>query len=355
MKQKRPRRPQLPFGTAKLKKTLLSALFALAFALAAWIHESDTPTRVPAEDHPIELYANQSRDDLTTTFTSAICSAEHSVTLLIYSLTDPSIISCLNKKCAEGVPVHVVCDATGSPEISKKLNENITLIRRFGPGLMHQKILVIDNEKTWLGSANMTTESLRLHGNLVHAIHSRHFAETIMKKASAMQEEGKAPPVREAQFRLGGQEVELWFLPENKRASVRIKDLIRQATKTLKVAMFTWTRYDFANTVIDAAKRGVQTEVVIDRKQGMGSGAAIVKLLKDNNINVSLSEGNALLHHKFLYIDGDTLVNGSANWTKRAFTQNDDCFIVVHDLTMQQNQQMDALWSSIKRESIPVH
>jgi phosphatidylserine/phosphatidylglycerophosphate/cardiolipin synthase-like enzyme len=134
---------------------------------------------------------------------------------------------------------------------------------------------------------------------------------------------------------------------------MRLKKLIQGAQKSVRVAMFTWTRQDLAKTVINAAKRGVKTEVVIDHCAGKGAGAKIVKLLKDNNIDVYLSTGTPLLHHKFLYIDNKYLVNGSANWTKAAFTQNDDCFIVIHDLTDKQNEQMETLWNVILNESSP--
>lgn len=355
MKRGRKRRPSFPFKPAAIKKLIVSAIFTVAFTLAAWVSDSGSVTRFPRENHPVEIYANQTNDNLTQTFASAIDDAKQSVTLLIYSLTDPTIIACLKKKSEEGVAVNVVCDAKASPKIDAKLGDGISLIRRFGPGLMHQKILIVDNEKTWIGSANMTSDSLKLHGNLVNAIHNKYFAEAAGKKASTLEEEGTAPAVPKQQFTIGQQTVELWFLPDNKRASIRIKELIRQAEKTVRIAMFTWTRQDLAHAVIDAAKRGVDTEVVIDRNSGKGSSAAIVKLLKDNGIKVSLSDGTALLHHKFLYVDGSTLVNGSANWTKAAFTQNDDCFIVVHDLTKQQNEQMEALWMSIIRESTFVH
>jgi cardiolipin synthase A/B len=92
--------------------------------------------------------------------------------------------------------------------------------------------------------------------------------------------------------------------------------------------------------------------VVIDHYSGKGASAKIAALLKKNNVPTSLSPGGALLHHKFLYIDGKTLVNGSANWTKAAFAQNDDCFLVIHDLTQEQHDQMEDLWSIIQNSSI---
>lgn len=335
----------------RFKSCMMSFMFALIGTIAFWIQEQHHEIRTPDSNTPIELYANQINDDLSGTFSAAIDEAKQSVLFIIYSLTDDKIIECLRNQSTNGVNVKVICDAKASQRVYTKLGDKVDLTRRFGPGLMHQKILVIDEEKVWLGSANMTPDSLHMHGNLVTALHSSSLANKIHRKAETLKEEGTGLPSPHEDFMIGGQKIEMWFLPDNKQAVQRLKTLIQNAKKTIRVAMFAWTRHDLAKSVIDAANKGVNTEVVIDQNFGKGASAKIVKYLKDNKINVALSTGAPLLHHKFLYIDGETLVHGSANWTKAAFTQNDDCFIVMHDLTTQQHEQMENLWKVIKRES----
>lgn len=348
--RKKTRLPAIP-APKKIKRYLLSTVFALFCALALWIVDDAKTTHAPQPNSPAELHANQLEDDLTHTFADAIGSAKESVLLIVYSLTDPKIIKSLKEKSLHGVDVKVICDAKASPYIDSKLGAKVATTRRFGPGLMHQKILVIDKQKTWLGSANMTTESLRLHGNLVTSMDSPLVADHIYAKANTLGVEGRGKVFDHKEFALGSQKVELWFLPDCRDASLKLKSLIRSAKKTVRVAMFTWTRNDLAKAVIDAANRGVDTEVVIDHYSGKGASEKIFKLLKINGVKVSLSQGGPLLHHKFLYIDGETLVNGSANWTKAAFTQNDDCFIVIHHLTTPQKNKMDTLWKTIWKEA----
>ena len=330
----------------------MSFFFAAICSITFWVQEQQLETRVSDSTVPIELYANQANDNLSRTFTTAIDSAQKSVLLLIYSLTDPKIIECLKNQSKNGITVKVVCDAKASPFADVKLGDQVDITRRFGPGLMHQKILVIDEERVWLGSANMTSESLRMHGNLVTALNSESLAKHIHRKADTLEIEGRGESFQNDLFSIGGQNIELWFLPDDQKATLRIKNLIRSAQKTIRVAMFTFTRNDLAFALIDAAKRGVQTEVVIDNCSGKGASSKIVKLLKDHEMDISLSSGGPLLHHKFLYVDDKVLVNGSANWTKAAFTQNDDCFIVIHNLTVEQNEQMETLWDIIRKDSI---
>jgi len=348
-------KPNNPFSfqiKKHLKNYLMSGLLAIALSVVFWTQHSVQEIRSPGNETAVELYANQIHDDLTSTYTAAIGSAKESIVLVVYSLTDPQIISSLRKKSMEGVTVRVTCDAKASPYIDSKLGPKIITVRRFGPGLMHQKMLVIDGKQTWIGSANMTTESLRMHGNLIASIDDEPFAQAITNKAQTLKVEGHNKPFPHQNFLIGGQQLELWFLPDNSGAIARLKEMIRSAKKTIRVAMFTWTRQDLAYEIIKASRKGVDAEIVIDHYSGKGASIKIVKLLKESGISVALSRGGPLLHHKFLYIDGKELVNGSANWTKAAFTANDDCFFILHDLTKEQHAHMEALWKTIKEDSI---
>ncbi|MBA3958685.1 MAG: hypothetical protein H0X51_09890 [Parachlamydiaceae bacterium] len=302
-----------------------------------------------------EFYANQSQDDLTQVFTTAIRQANRSVLLIVYSLTDRAVINALQQKSEEGIPVQVICDAKAtSSYLESKLGSKVQFHRRYQKGIMHQKLLVVDGEKIWIGSANMTSESLRMHGNLVNSFYSQELAQAVQDNADHMVEETNKTIPGHRVFKIGNQTVEFSFLPQDRDAIHRLKSLIASAQKSIRIAMFTWTRYDLAHAIVDASKRGVSVEVVLDAQSGKGASAPIAQFLLSRHIPVRFSKGNALLHHKFLYIDQSLLVNGSTNWTKAAFTKNEDCFIILHDLNEQQQQKMDRLWQAIVRDSTPM-
>jgi cardiolipin synthase A/B len=350
--RKKKKRPQ------PLKKIIITIVSTLIIYGIAWFQEelvpqASLPTRSTAlYEKPLELYANQVKDDLTQLFLSSINNAQHSIHLIIYALTDPQIISALQHQAEKGIDVRVIADAKASPNLDSKLGSKIRIVRRFGPGLMHQKILVIDEKRLLIGSANLTRESLSMHGNLVTAIDCEPVAKMMIAKANTLKIEGRCEKIPYEEFFIGNQKMEFWFLPDNKNGMSRLQELISTAKKTVQVAMFTWTSTELAQSTIEAAKRGVKVEVVIDHYSGKGASSKIVKLFKKNGIDVSLSQGGPLLHHKFLLIDDHTLVNGSANWTRAAFTQNDDCFFILSPLNDSQKNQMKKLWSIIKAESI---
>lgn len=346
------------FNSSQLPQLLKKIFLTILIALMAWIFyqlgdhylEHSQTTKIPASNTPFEIYSNQTQDDLTHLYQHAIENARESITLVIYALTDPQIIQALQTKSESGVPVYIVYDAQASSDISHRI-PRATIVKRAGKGLMHQKILIVDNKEIWLGSANLTTSSLNLHNNLVMSIENPSLAEALTKRAKSMDEVGENSLLLHRETSAGNQNLELWVLPDDPQSAQRIIDLFRSAEKTIKVAMFTWTRTDFAEELIAAAKRGVQVEVVIDRYSGKGASSKIVRLLEQNNVTIRLSSANKLMHHKFAYIDDIILVNGSTNWTYSAFDENDDYFIVMYPLTNEQQMKMNRIWSLILKDS----
>ncbi len=177
------------FKISQLKNLSISITALIVIVSFFWAGQSTISAKTPQADKPIELYANQTQDDLRQIFSGAIASANQSVLLIIYSLSDQSIISALKQKAEEGVPVTVICDPKASRGVDRKLGPNVKTIKRFADGLMHQKILVIDHRETWIGSANMTGESLRMHGNLVNAVYSPELADFVWEKANSFIED----------------------------------------------------------------------------------------------------------------------------------------------------------------------
>lgn len=331
------------------KKLVKSALMLISFLLmlcSAWISEPLFVNTVPI-GNVTQFLSNQTGDDLQSTYISAITNAKQSILLMIFALTDENIIRTLRNKSEEGISIKVICDAKASPNIIQKLGPKVEIVRRLAKGHMHLKILVIDERDCLIGSANLTPESLNMHGNLVLTMADPFLAQILIEKASTLKEYEREGEVPHHEFFIGGQKVELAFLPENRKGSLRIKQMIRSAQKTIKVAMFTFTRQDMAKELIAAKKRGVKVEVVLDNSSSKGASAKIAELLLKEQIPLTLSIGSALLHHKFMWIDDTILEIGSANWTKAAFNQNDDCFLILHALNEEQQKKMHKLWNVI--------
>ncbi|MDP1835705.1 MAG: phospholipase D-like domain-containing protein [Chlamydiales bacterium] len=340
---------------AKKKKrpqSLLMTVIGLLIALACFVGENTGPVRLPQGEGCAELYSNQGGDDLRIVYQKAIESAKESIMLAVYSLNDGKTIKALKSRAADGVDVTVIVDSKASPHAEKALGTEIKTVRRSPTGLMHLKILVVDAKQVWLGSANMSYDSLRSHGNLVVGVDNPPLAKTLHDYLRAMPKTGPPPkiptPIRFAQL---GQDGDLWFLPDNDRALKTLISTISSATTSIKVAMFTWTHPAITQAIIDACQRGVEVTCVIDNNQGSASGAEVVEKLRKSCVPTYLSRGSGLLHYKMLIVDDATLVIGSANWTRSAFTRNDDCFMILSPLNTDQQAFLQKMWGVVLHES----
>ena len=335
-------------------KNKIYYLILIAFLLFSIFYVGDKLLNVSAisEKNKVILLSNQTLDDLQLTYLKSINEAKESILLIVYGLTDYKLINALKKKAESGIKVEVIADHAASQGVKSKLGKKIDVTLRRAQGLMHQKILVIDQEKVWIGSANFTVPSLKMHGNLIGGFYNPDLAKLVYRKGKMLKAEGKIEQLLPTIFNIDESNVEMWFLPDGKDGVKRVQDLIKSAKKSIKVAMFTFTRQDFAKSLIEARKRGVQTEVVIDSNSMSGASGKVAKLFRDNDFPVRRSlPGDPLLHHKLMIIDDHIIVNGSANWTIAAFTKNDDCFFVLYNLNEKQNRHLNKLWRVITNES----
>lgn len=297
---------------------------------------------------PPVLYANVCHDDLEKLYTEAVLGAERSIFLSIYSLSDEKLIRALNSQAQKGISVAVRHDVSTHQIGFQKLSAQVENIGIKRSGLMHQKILVVDEEKVWIGSANMTTDSLKIHDNLVVGVIDQDLAAGILQENPFIL------------LNISGQRIEFWDFPKKGKEGVqRLIELIDGAHRTIKVAMFTWTHPDLSAAVIRAHKRGVNVQIVHDQGQAAGVCADTVDRLAKSGIDIRVSSGLGLLHHKFAWIDDELLVNGSANWTLSAFTRNRDCFLIIHTLNPTQRAKLQEVWdrtfsSSTNKQHLPI-
>jgi len=328
----------MPFHKRQIKvfRWFVSLLLLLLFA---YLSENKKSVEPPSSQVPV-LYSNACQDDLEELFVKSVQEAKKSILLITYSMSDMKLIQALNHQANQGVEINVVYDKSTPPGGFKKLSKKIVAQGIKFSGLMHKKILVLDNEKILLGSANMTSESLRMHDNLVVGLINSHLAQTI---------ENQEPYILTT---CSEQQAEYWSFPEmGKEGLQRVLELIHGAQYSLRIAMFTWTHPQLTQAVIRAHQRGVKVEIIMDHGQTNGVCQATYQILMNAGIDVRVSSGLGLLHHKFAWIDETTLINGSANWTAAAFTRNKDCLLILYTLSEVQNKKMRTLWKKTKRAS----
>lgn len=281
------------------------------------------------------FYTPESNSYVTSHIQRDIEKSQKSVDLSIYSFTSRPIMRAMRRKAQEGVDVTVLIDRNKSHGLKNKLGNDIKLYPYDGQGLMHHKLLVIDRKIVWLGSANFTYDGLGKDANFMQRIESEELANFVAQKIHSLAFQGFRSGYPARTFQLKDQTLEFWFLPDNSDASLKLKNLMRSAQKSIKVAMFTFTRRDLAQELVRAANRGVKVQVILDNAQCAGC-QEVINILKQGNIDLTLWKGSKLMHDKFMVIDDTTLVHGSANWTHSAFRKNEDFFVILSPLSQEQ-------------------
>lgn len=289
---------------------------------------------LPDPGEPIAFYSNQRGDDLDRVLRTAIEKAKNQIYLEIFNLSEPSVIKLLNQKAKEGLAIRLIVERQNYEKLRKTLSSKITLEKGLSQGLMHRKILVIDQHQCWMGSANFTWESLKSDGNLLAGVSNRDLARLLI--------DSNYPS--HGSVRNLGQLIEVWNIPEARASATHLIDAIQSARKTVQVAMFTWTRMDLAHAVADAHKRGLKVQVILDRKTVEGASEKVFRYLKEQKVPVKVHTGPGRFHHKFLLIDHSRLFFGSVNWTEQGFSKNRDILVYIPALTEPQEAFMDQLW-----------
>ena len=329
----------------KKRSVIKGVLFLLLIGLSAFFIARASTSLFPTPSSPIVFYANQLRDDLKLLFCEAIARAQKSLYVNFYAITDKDLIAALVKKAVSGLPLTLFYDKTASLSLSSHFPRSTHIIAHQSKGLMHRKILVIDNAYLLLGSANLTPSSLRHHSNLVLGLYSPALAEFLSHQQDRA--------CSSYHLTIANQPVECYLLPDKEqKASHRLLCLIQSAQKTIRVAMFTLTHPQLTAALIDAVKRGVRVCVIIDSYSARGASKKTVQKLQKAGVAIFLSQGQELLHHKWAIIDEDTLAMGSANWTRAAFTKNEDFLLLVSNLSEKQKKFLNQLWKILKIESI---
>ena len=320
---------------------LLSLAFVSSFCL--WLINTSTHPSLPKKAEAPRFYSNQSQQDLRLTFIEAIKSAQKSITLSVFGLNDPATLITLKEQIQAGIETSIYYDPTASTHELHQLLKGAHIEGVQQGGLMHQKILILDDERIFIGSANLTTSSLCMHDNLVIGFCNKEMAHFL--KTHIPYESGSF------RTRIGSQEIAVWLLPDVRgHALEQLRNRIHLASRSIKVALFTLTHPLLIDDLIQAKKRGVDVSCAIDVHSGCGCGAKAIRQLKEAGVKIFFSQGIQLLHHKFLIVDDRTIVLGSANWTKAAFTKNSDALLLLDPMTENQKRFMKRLWYRIQCE-----
>src|SRR6185503_11529261 len=93
---------------------------------------------------------------------------------------------------------------------------------------------------------------------------------------------------------------------------------------------YSFTSRPIAQALIEAKNRGVSVQAVMDKSNESARYTEAVDLVREG-IPVRMDGRYAIMHDKFMVIDGVTVETGSFNFTRAAVERNAENLIVLRD------------------------
>jgi phosphatidylserine/phosphatidylglycerophosphate/cardiolipin synthase-like enzyme len=140
----------------------------------------------------------------------------------------------------------------------------------------------------------------------------------------------QCPPPAQATTPPASSKIEVLFSPRG-GCQERLGRLVGEAKTTVRVLAYGFTSKPFAASLVEAASRGADVQVVLDSSNVGSKFSAMGELVKAR-IPVWIDSSHAIMHDKVVIVNGTTVETGSFNFTAAAEESNaENCLFVQDD------------------------
>lgn len=119
-----------------------------------------------------------------------------------------------------------------------------------------------------------------------------------------------------ADLTLNNTPTQVYFSPNGGCTEAIVKE-IGKAKQEILVQAYSFTSKDIAKALVDAHKRGVKTEIILD-KSNRSKKYSAGDFTAHMGVKTYIDFAHSIAHNKVIIIDGETVITGSFNFTKAA-------------------------------------
>jgi cardiolipin hydrolase len=126
---------------------------------------------------------------------------------------------------------------------------------------------------------------------------------------------------------------------------IAIEQAMETALSELLICVFTISDDRLSDAIMAAHRSGLTVRVISDNDK-MHDRGSDVEHLSQAGVDVRIDCSPEHMHHKFMVIDGHTVMTGSYNWTRSAETRNEENIIAVDDplLATRFSEEFERIW-----------
>ena len=204
---------------------------------------------------------------------------------------------------------------------------------------MHNKFCIIDNGLVLTGSMNPTNNGANLNNNNLIIINSKYLAENYENEFdelwNGIYASGNKVKYPKIDTNIG--QIENYFCPEDcqEKGVNKILSLVREANKSVKVAIFSFTHEELADELVKADIKGLNVEVLVERRQRNVQNSQYERL-KGFGIDIKVDGNKNNMHNKFIVIDEKIVITGSPNFSFSGYNRNDENMLIIYNRNLAQ-------------------
>lgn len=121
--------------------------------------------------------------------------------------------------------------------------------------------------------------------------------------------------------------IDVYFSPRG-GATEAIVSEINNAQSEILVQAYSFTSAPIAKALVEAKKRGIRIEAVLDKSQ-RNEKYSSADFIAHAGIPTYIDDNHAIAHNKIVIIDKQVLITGSFNFTKSAEERNAENLLVI--------------------------
>ena len=123
--------------------------------------------------------------------------------------------------------------------------------------------------------------------------------------------------------------IQVFFSPRGGATEAVVRSL-NGATNAVFVQAYSFTSAPIAEALVNAQRRGVKVQALLDRSQRTEKYSE-ADFLKNSGVPTLIDASHAIAHNKVIIIDGYIVLTGSFNFTKAAEEHNAENLLVIND------------------------
>jgi phosphatidylserine/phosphatidylglycerophosphate/cardiolipin synthase-like enzyme len=123
--------------------------------------------------------------------------------------------------------------------------------------------------------------------------------------------------------------IQVFFSPQGGCTEAVVQNLA-SAHSEIFVQAYSFTSAPIAKALVDAHRRGVKVQVILDKSQRTEKYSSADFVLH-SGIPTYIDAQHTIAHNKIMVIDGKTVITGSFNFTKAPEEHNAENLLVIND------------------------